>query len=335
MVGDPAVPVIADTYLKGIRGYDTVLAYAAVKKAATHQGAEAARPGYADQLSLGYIPYDQDTTQQWWVWGPVSSTLEYCYADWCISRMAEHMGHQEDAAEFRRRSLLYRNLFDHETTFLRPRKRDGSWLIPFDPAATEGSASWAGSGGPGYVEGSAWNYTWFVPHDIDGLITLFGSSDRFASKLERCFAESLFTVTNEPDIAYPYLFTYIPGKAHRTPGIIRDLRQRWFHADAAGLPGNDDAGTISAWYVFSALGLYPACPGSNEYRLGMPLFERLSFPVCGPQGKPGTVTIEKKRGDPAVGNGTVLWNGVRLPHRAIAHEDLTRGGTLTFVIEDR
>ncbi|MCC6396916.1 MAG: GH92 family glycosyl hydrolase [Bacteroidetes bacterium] len=332
MVGDPAVPVIADSYMKGLRSVDTAAVFAALWKGTT-PGADSIRPGYDDMVRLGFIPVDQDTSQTWWTWGPVSTMLEYCVADWSAARVADAMGKQKQAGTLDRRSGLYVNLFDHETGFLRPRLRNGSWLVPFNPLATEGSGSWEGSGGPGYVEGNAWTYTWFVPHDVAGLANLFGSTDRCASKLDSCFRLNHFTINNEPDIAYPYLFTYFPGWEHRTQEIVDNLCRTAFGIGPDGLPGNDDAGAISAWFVFSALGIYPACPASNEYRLGVPLFESVELDLMDQHGGQHTLRIHKAiRPDSPVTGAAAIWNGTPLPVPAVRHEQLVQGGTLEFLI---
>jgi predicted alpha-1,2-mannosidase len=243
--------------------------------------------------------------------------------------MAREFGRNDDAAEFFRRSQKYRNLFDKGSGFLRPRRRDGSWYTPFSPLATEGSGNWQGSGGPGYVEGHAWTYSWFVPHDIGGLADLFGRRDSCVIKLDSCFRVGHFTITNEPDIAYPYLFTYFPGWESRTVDLVRSIREQHFRNTPDGLPGNDDAGTMSAWYVFSALGVYPACPGSGEYRLGIPLFDEIIVTLPQSGGEARTLRIRKT---PATGTQgcEVRWNGHTLRPRAILHSDLVGGGTLAF-----
>jgi predicted alpha-1,2-mannosidase len=221
MVGDPAVPVIVDSYIKGIHDFDIEKALEAFLKPTLLNDKEKAPPiraGYHELLKYHYIPFEQNVNDDWWVWGPVSTTLEYCFSDWAISQLAKELGRKNYYNEFLLRSGYYKNLFDSSSLFIRPRLKNGSWLTPFDAEATEGSGDWAGSGGPGYVEGNAWNYTWFVPHDVDGLIKLFGGEDIFAEKLSRAFEENYFTINNEPDISYPYLFTYIKGQEKKDKG---------------------------------------------------------------------------------------------------------------------
>jgi len=334
MVGDPASIVIADSFTKGITDFNAELAFTAMKKPAELRPGESAPPiraGYHQSLAYHYIPFEQDTTKAWWVWGPVSTTLEYCLADWAISQMAYRLGHTATADNFFERSLYYRNLFDQETQFIRPKKKNGNWVIPFDPLKTEGSGGWAGSGGPGYVEGNAWHYTWFVPHDIDGLIRQFGGRTSFLKKLQRCFDEGHFTITNEPDIAYPYLFTYVPDESHRTREIVQKLMKDEFGTGSDGLPGNDDAGAISAWYVFSALGFYPACPALGEYRIGRPLFERSVIRLHPNYHKGRKFRIEtlgRKKEERTV--KSIELNGESLIQSWIDHSDIISGGQVIF-----
>ncbi len=337
MSGDPAVLVVADTWLKGINDFDSEAAYTACRKPATTPGSESdpIRPGYHDDLTYGYIPFEQDTTEAWWIWGPASTTLEYCFSDWALAQMARSLGKNADVEEFTRRASFYKNLFDTTTQFIRPRRRDGSWLTPFDPLRTEGSGSWAGSGGPGYVEGNAWQYTWFVPHDIQGLAGLFGGGRALVDKLAQCFKNGQFTINNEPDIAYPYLFTYFPGEESRTRALVREIMTQQFRTGASGLPGNDDAGAISAWFAFSALGFYPACPASGEYRLGVPLFKR-AVVALNPAYYPGREFVISLDGK---GQGTEKLS-VELkgkPHGPafIKHTDIVSGGDLRFVDGNR
>jgi len=267
----------------------------------------------------------------WWAWGPVSTSLEYNLADWAIAQMASDMARKDIAAEFYKRAANYKNLFDKQTMFMRPRMKDGTWLTPFDSLATEGSGDWEGSGGPGYVEGNAWNYTFFVPHDIPGLIELFGSGEIFAKKLLRSFSNGQFTINNEPDIAYPYLFTYVGGQEHLTPKLVNQIMTNDFGTGPDGLPGNDDCGAISAWFAFSALGFYPATPALAEYRIGKPLFDEIhiTFPCVNQQ----TLTIRSAdKKNPGNGSYGYFLNGEWQSSTVILHQDLLQQDvTLEFV----
>ena len=270
MVGDPAVPVIADTYLKGINQFDVALAYEAMRKGAiTPEEKNVLRPGLDAYIQYGYIPMDVKTSRE--VWGAVSTTQEYNVADFSLSKMAGHLGKKEDSRLFYDRSLGYKNFFNSENEFLQPKLKDGSWYEPFDSEYER----WPG--GPGYVEGNAWHYTFFVPHDIPGLIGLFGSNDRFVKKLQQCFDEGHFSMGNEPDIAYPFLFNYIPGAEWRTQKQVRKAIYASYSNAPAGLPGNDDCGTMSAWLVFAMMGLYPDCPAVPQYQVTSPVFDKVTI----------------------------------------------------------
>ncbi|KUK56300.1 MAG: alpha-1,2-mannosidase [Marinimicrobia bacterium 46_47] len=334
MVGDPAPIVIADSYVKGIRDFDVHKALEAVTKPAFLDPGEKAPPiraGYHELLEYGYIPFEQDMNSDWWVWGPVSTTLEYNLADFCISRLAEEVGDTIIAKTFAERSLTYRNLFDPVTHFIRPKLKNGDWMEPFNPLETEGSGYWEGSGGPGYVEGNAWNYTWFVPHDIPGLMELFGGTNPFAEKLERCFSEDHFTINNEPDIAYPYLFTYAPGFEHRCADYVREIMTNDFGTGPGGLPGNDDAGAISAWFVFSALGFYPDCPAVDDYRLGFPLFDQTVIALNQKYYQGSEIVIEKSdKSKHQTSLFTFQLDGKAVTDWTISHNRLTKGAKLIF-----
>ncbi len=337
MVGDPASIVIADSYVKGLGGFDTDLALEAMLRPASLLAGEKAPPvraAYHYILDLGYIPFDQDMQDAWWAWGPVSTSLEYNLADWAIGEMAAGMGREQIALEFSGRATGYQNLFDQNTRFMRPRLKNGEWLTPFDSLATEGSGDWEGSGGPGYVEGNAWNYTFFVPHDITGLIDLFGGKEAFIKKLQRCFGEGHFTLTNEPDMAYPYLFTYEDQYAYITPPLVQGFMDRFFGIGPDGLPGNDDCGTISAWFVFSALGFFPACPASEYYQLGIPLFDRLTIHLDSKFYPGSSIRIEKN------GKNTrrsrlkgIRLNGEILNGYQILHKQIVSDGFLVFEMD--
>lgn len=333
MVGEPAVPVIADSYLKGIKDFDIETAFEAMLETTIlneNEKAPPVRAGYHDLLKYGYIPFDQDMTNEWWAWGPVSTSLEYNFADWTIAQIAKYLGKENNYKEFFNRSMNYRNLFDNETKFMRPRLKDGKWLEPFNPLENEGSGEWAGSGGPGYVEGNAWNYTWFVPHDVQGLIDLFGSEENFASKLLTMFRNGQFTINNEPDIFYPYLFNYIKGMDSNTKIIVKGIMDNEFGIEADGLPGNDDCGTISGWFVFSALGFYPVCPASQDYQTGVPLFYKSTIKLNKDYYSGDKfVIVRKYTKNPDEINKIELNNGL-LDRLNITHKEITSGGKLNY-----
>lgn len=329
MVGDPASIVIADSYIKGIKDFDVNTAFDAMLKPTIlkkNENAPPIRTGYHELLNYGYIPFEQDWSTDWWVWGPVSTTLEYCLSDFTISQMARKLDKSEIAEEYYNRSLLYKNLFDPVTKLIRPKMKNGNWMEPFDQFAIDGSGDWAWSGGPGYVEGNAWNYTWFVPHDVKGLIKLFGGEKEFSNKLYESFTNKQFTINNEPDIAYPYLFRYLTGEEYRTDELVYKIMNENFGIDHNGLPGNDDCGTISAWFIFSAMGFYPDCPATDYYTIGYPLFDKIIVKLNTDYYRGDSITIEKQ----SKVNNQIYFNGSKIENYRLYHNLIIEGGTLLF-----
>jgi predicted alpha-1,2-mannosidase len=205
--------------------------------------------------------------------------------------------------------------------------KNGNWMEPFDQFAIDGSGDWAWSGGPGYVEGNAWNYTWFVPHDVAGLINLFGGEKEFSNKLYESFTNKQFTINNEPDIAYPYLFRYVKGEEHRTDELVHKIRNENFGTDHNGLPGNDDCGTISAWFIFSTMGFYPDCPATDYYTLGSPLFEKVIITLNPKYYSGSEIVIQKESRRPELG---IYFNNEKIENFRLNHYQLTTGGVLSF-----
>lgn len=321
MEGDPAIPVIVDTWMKGLRDFDIEAAYAAFRRSATTPGPQnPLRPDIDPYIERGYIPlgvYSQDLSGDL----SVSHALEYYVADAALARLADSLGYREDAQMFRQRSLGYRHYYDKEYGTLRPINQDGTFLTPFDPRAGENFTA-----APGFHEGSAWNYTFYVPHDVEGLVRLMGGRKRFVEKLQMVFDEGLYDPANEPDIAYPYLFSRFPDEAWRTQRETRRLLAENFTTAPDGIPGNDDTGTMSAWAVFTMLGFYPDCPGEAAYTLTAPTFDRAEIDT--PQ---GTLTIEK-HGEGYIRHMTL--GGKPLRSYRIDHDALLRGGKLTFELQN-
>ena len=312
MEGDPAIPVITDTWMKGIRDFDIDCAYEAFIKSATIPGREnLMRPDIDPYLEKGYIPlgmYAADFSGD----NSVSHALEYYIADYALSHLADELGHRDDAERFLKQSMGYRHYYCPDYGTLRPLLNDGTFLEPFNPRQGENFEPV-----PGFHEGSAWNYTFYVPHDVKGLAKLMGGRKAFLNKLQKVFDEGLYDPANEPDIAYPYLFSYFKGEEWRTRKIVSELLDRYYTTRPDGLPGNDDTGTMSAWAVFSMMGFYPDCPGNPSYTLTSPRFEtveiQLDPSICG--GKDRLAIIKgHKRG---------------LEGR-ISHTDLVSSGTLTL-----
>jgi predicted alpha-1,2-mannosidase len=292
MVGDPGVPVIADAYVKGIRNIDIRAAYAAMLKQSS-SAENMIRPGYVQYLKYGgFIPNNDKGSSH--VWGSVSTSLEYNYADWCIAQLAKQLGDEKNYKEYSIRSAGYKNYFDKNYLLFRPKLRDGAWLKDFDPLDNWRELGWKPSGGIGFVEGSAWEYTWFVPHDIVGLKKLFGNEQSFVQQLQTCFDSSYFKLSNEPDMAYPWLFNYVSGEEWRTKKTVAECINKNFGTAADGLPGNDDCGTLSAWLLFAMLGFYPDCPGSLNYQTAMPVFDKIEIRLDATYWKHKTLLIEKR-----------------------------------------
>ena len=320
MVGDPAPIVFADSYAKGLTDFDLGPVYDVMRAAAER---EDHRPGDTEYRELGFVPMERADT----VWGPVSTTLEYALADWALAQLAEALGRNDDVPDLLERAGSYRGFYDDETGTLRPKNADGSFLEPFDPDAMEGSFPLR-LGGPGYVEGTAWQYAFFVQHDVDGLIALHGEQ-AFVDRLTWVFDTDRFVLWNEPDMAYPYLFTFVPGAEHETQRQARLAMERFFGGGPDGLPGNDDAGALSAWFVFSAMGFYPVTPGIPEYRLGSPLFERVTIHLSEAHHDGESFVIEALDNAPQnVFIGEANLNDHPLAVPVLPHDAITDGGSL-------
>jgi predicted alpha-1,2-mannosidase len=261
---------------------------------------------------LGYVPLRGKTDQS------VSHALEYYLADWNIAQLATSLGKNEDARLFQQRSMGYRHYFSSEYGTLRPKLPDGSFYSPFDPTA---GANFEPN--PGFHEGTAWNYTFAVPHDVKGLIRLMGGEKRFVSSLQSVFDKKYFDVTNEPDIQYPYLFSLVKGEAWRTHTLVRDLLSTHFKNAPDGLPGNDDTGTLSAWAVFSMIGLYPECPGKPTYSMTIPTFDKITIQLDTHYYPSGTLVISKNRGAAAAALPEIRVDGKKHDGYSISHEALT------------
>lgn len=317
MEGDPAIPVLVDSWLKGLRTINIEEAYAAMRKSAVTMHNNPLRPDNEDYLKLGYVPlrskYDNS----------VSHALEYYVADHALSLLAKALGKKDDAHRFRKQAQGYRHYYSKETGTLRPLLPDGSFYKPFNPRTGENFEPV-----PGFHEGSAWNYTFFVPHDVQGLEKLMGR-DSLIARLQRVFDENLYDPTNEPDIAYPYLFSYYPSEAWHTQKLTQELLARHFTNRPGGLPGNDDTGTMSAWAVFSMMGFYPHCPGVPEYTFTTPIFDQIRLKLDEAFYPNKELVIRK------IGKGAfirrILLDGKPLKGYIISHERLRN--THTVVME--
>ena len=286
MIGYHAVSVIADAYLKGIRGYDADKALEAMIRSSNIN-----KKGSDYYTVQGYIPSNIKRES-------VSCTLEYAYDDWAIARMAQAMGRDDVFGEYARRALNYVNVFDGSTCFFRGRQSDGNWSAPFEEFAT----------GRDYTEATPWHYRFFVPHDVNGLIQLFGSREAFIREMDRLFTlesdEMQLDVSdvtglmgqyahgNEPSHHMAYLYNYV-GQPWKTQELTRRLLHEMYAPTPEGIIGNEDCGQMSAWYVFSSLGFYPVCPGSNEFALTAPQFPKAVVRLA--NGRTLTVTADNPR----------------------------------------
>jgi len=324
MIGYHAVPVIADAYLKGIRGFDPERALAAMVASATY-GPYGGLDGY---VKRGYVPIDEEPEA-------ASKTVEYAYDDWTIARMARALGKSDVAATFEVRAANWRNSFDSITGFVRARKADGSYRTPFDPTAI--------NYGSDYTEGNAWQYSWFMPQDQGGLVRALGGDAATVRKLDAMFdfdnskldyshAEDIagligqYIHGNEPSHHVAYLYDYA-GAPWRTQARLTQIVASQYKPTPQGLSGNDDLGQMSAWFVFTALGFYPVTPGSNQYVIGRPFVDRAVLHL--PNGKAFAVVAEGlSEANRYVGG--VWLNGNPLARSYVTHAEIEAGGELRF-----
>ncbi len=320
MIANPAVPIIADAMAKGFDDFDWDLAWEAAHKAATEDidnPGDGGLCGYMnlgtpkDYIDLGYVPHECDTTQA------ASMTLEHAHDDWCTAVIAEAVGREEDADAFRARAGNWINHWNPATGYLQGRHADGTWLEPFDPADWDEFNGWC--------EATSWIYSWFVPHDVEGLIDVMGGADAFIDRLDQYFAGGHHDPSNQPGFHVPFLYN-IAGAPEKTGARVRAIREDHFTATPGGLPGNDDAGAMSAWYVLAAMGLYPLCPGDPTWQLAPPAFDRITLHLHPDHAAGQAFIIER------VGEGDRITearlNGEPLGRTWIEHDEITAGGTL-------
>jgi predicted alpha-1,2-mannosidase len=319
MIGYHAVSVIADAAVKGIGGFDKEEALAAMK-----HSADLRRLGLDAYMSHGYIGSEEERES-------VSRTLEYAYDDWCIAEMARLLGRKEDYKRYIARAQFYKNVFDPASGFMRPRT-NANWLTPFEPREVDFN----------FTEANSWQYTFFVPHDVDGLMALMGGKEKFARKLDEMFvAESKTTgrdqadITgligqyahgNEPSHHIAYLYNYT-GQPWKTQSRVRQIMDSFYKPEPGGLIGNEDCGQMSAWYVLSAAGFYPVTPGSQVYAIGSPLFAEVRFNL-----ENGKSFVIRARGVSAenIYIQSAMLNGRPYHKSYLMHADLISGGDLIF-----
>lgn len=326
MEGDPSIPYIVDAYMRGLRDYDIETAYEGMRKGATTPGEfNLLRPDNNDYMSKGYVPLREQYDNS------VSHALEYYIADWNLSLLADALGKKEDAKLFRERAMGYKHYYCKEFGTLRPILPDGTFYSPFDPKQGENFEP-----SPGFHEGNAWNYTFYVPHDIKGLAKLMGGQKKFVDKLQMVFDKGYYDMANEPDIAYPYLFSYFKGEAWRTQKLVRELLGKYYHNAPNGLPGNDDTGTMSTWAIFSMMGFYPACPGDLDYVVTSPTFNKVTIRLDEKFYPKGELVIESARKTPEdIYIKEVTAGGKKLKGYTISQDELVNAGTLRFTLENK
>ncbi len=320
MIGYHSFPVITDAYLKGLRGYDSDALYKLMLANSK------INDSWADR---GYMPADKEKES-------VSKTLEYAYDDWTLSQLAKEKGDNENAAKFLKRSMAYKNLYDAESGFMRGKLADGSWRTPFKPNEVNHSGQWHD-----YTEGDAWQYSFFVPHDVQGLIDAMGGREKFVKRLDELF-ETPAAVTenqvqdvsgligeyahgNEPSHHAAYLYSYA-GAPDKTQKRVKQVRSTLYNNTPAGLCGNEDCGQMSAWYVLSALGFYPVNPADGNYVFGDPLFANAKINLA--NGK--TFEIISSGASPTSHISKVSLNGKELSQVFLTHSQLQQGGTLNI-----
>lgn len=324
MEGDPSIPVIVDSWLKGLRGFDINKAYEAMRKGATTPGPQnKLRPDNDDYMKLGYVPLREQYDNS------VSHALEYYIADNALSRLAKALGKDSDAKLFYNRSLGYKHYYSKEYGTFRPILPSGKFYSPFNPLQGENFEP-----NPGFHEGNAWNYTFYVPHDIKGLTQLMGGSKAFVDKLQMVFDKGYYDPANEPDIAYPHLFSYFKGEEWRTQKEIKRLLNTYFKNAPDGIPGNDDTGTMSAWAVFNMIGFYPDCPGEPAYTLTTPVFDKVTIKLSKEQWGTDQLVITSKRSDKeAYQINNISVGGKPFKSYRISHKDLINARNIHFDVK--
>jgi predicted alpha-1,2-mannosidase len=319
MIGYHAVPVIADAYLKGIRKYDVAKAFEAIKHSATRD-----KLGLDSYKNFGFIPVEKESES-------VSKTLEYAYDDWTIAQMAKDLGKENDYKTYLERAQYYKNVFDPSTQFMRGRFRN-TWFAPFDPYEVNFN----------YTEANSWQYSFYVPQDISGFTKLLGGKQQLEKQLDKLFSAKdktsgshqvditgligQYAHGNEPSHHMAYLYNFV-NKPYKTQEKVRKILTELYTNTPDGISGNEDCGQMSAWYIFSSLGFYPVTPGSSQYIIGSPLFEKATFNL--ESGSSFTVEA-KNQSEENKYIKSVLLNGENYPYSYINHQDIMKGGSLVF-----
>ncbi|MBW8325260.1 MAG: GH92 family glycosyl hydrolase [Prolixibacteraceae bacterium] len=358
MIGFHSAALVWDTYQKGETNFSVEKAYEGLKKNAMQGTMLPWRTGPMCSLDSFYLkngwypalPEDSTETLPM-VDGfekrqAVALTLEHSYDDWCLGQLAKALGKMDDSEYFSNRSKNYRNVFNPATGFMAPKMANGEWIEPFDPQLSGGIGSRSF-----YAENNAWTWNFSVPHDIPDLIGLLGGNDGFVKRVDALFNEpthiskwqfmgkfpdatglnGMFVAGNEPSFHIPYLYNYA-GQPWRTQRRIREVMDMWFDDRPLGIPGDEDGGGLCSWYVFSAMGFYPVTPGSGEYAIGSPFFNRIEIEL--PNGKTFTVIAKNcSKKNKYIQSATL--NGNELNRSFINHSDIVQGSKLSLVMGDK
>lgn len=325
MIGNHSIPVITDAILKGIPGIDMEKAYEAV-----YNSSVTSHPNSPFEVweKYGFMPENIQTQS-------VSITLEQAFDDWCVAQLAAKLNKDADYQRFHKRSEYYRNLFHPKTKFFQSKNDKGEWIEPFDPY------QYGGNGGHPFTEGNAWQYFWYVPHNIQALMELTGGTKAFEQKLDTFFTSTYkseqmnhnasgfvgqYAHGNEPSHHVTYLYA-LAGRPERTQELIREIFDTQYKNKPDGLCGNDDCGQMSAWYMFSAMGFYPVDPVSGDYVFGAPQLPKIVLHLA--DGKTFTVIAENLSKEHKYVDSITL-NGEPYTKNTISHEDILKGGTLVY-----
>jgi predicted alpha-1,2-mannosidase len=295
-----------------------------MKKSATQLHHNPLRPELSTYIEKGYLGADQHES------GSVSIVQEYNLADFAIATLAKTLGDIDSYETFLERSHSYRKLFDPSFNLLRPKNSSGTWLSPFNP---DTGANFVKN--PGYIEGNAWQYTFMVPHDIEGLIDLMGGGKSFVSQLDKVFDNNQFDMANEPDIAYPYLYNFVKGAEWKTQKQVRRLLDTYYHNKPDGLPGNDDTGTMSAWAVFSMLGIYPVTPGLPLYAITAPSFESIEIQLDSNYYPDQKLLIRSNSPERNAFIKSIQLDGNEFEKSFITHEQLINSKEFKFILHQK
>ena len=336
MIGDHCTAALCDAWVKGIRSFDIDRAYHFMRQNAFQSPRRAAdykdgkgRRALQSYLRYGYIPLEDDVADAYHPAEQTSRTLEYAYDDFCLAQVARLLGHKKDADVLTQRSHNWQHVFDPRTGYVNGRHADGRFADPVSPFELQ----------PFITEGAPCRYTFYVPHEVEALMSAMGGKQRFLEKLDTLFngvtvpplregaGGGFYWHGNEPCHQIPYLYA-LAGRLDRTQAVVRRLMAEEYRDTPGGLSGNDDAGQMSAWYVFSALGFYPVCPGTPYYVLGIPAFPRVTLQL--ESHRDFTILRDTPDGAPCT---AVYLNGQRLDAPLISHDDIMQGGTLRFAAE--